>query len=120
MYGWEAGEENFREDSPVKLAFYRRVYREAMLGVFNTRGDPGDLDATATSTCASLITENLYIAACQPGLEGSMLGNIVERMVKLGVVEWTGEICVTQVCRDLASDTLGHCGRRSATQWWPY
>ena len=87
MYGYGSDgvlhHPNTREDSPQVLAKYRKVYRDAMHRILagkaeeDVRGEAAKTETETYATSATLITEDIYIAA-----RGMGAGNILDKLLR--------------------------------------
>ncbi|KAJ4292839.1 hypothetical protein N0V88_005497 [Collariella sp. IMI 366227] len=87
MYGYGSDgvhDSEMREDSPQTLARYRKVYQDAIRDALGKHKIQGYCQTYHTS--ATLITENLYIAAKNPMGRGNILRKIVQEIAKLVIV----------------------------------
>jgi hypothetical protein len=84
MYGYGSDgklhDPTMREDSPQTLARCRKVYRDAIREAIAKHKIDGHSRTYHTS--ATLITENLHIAAANPSGRGNILDKIVKEIAK--------------------------------------
>ncbi|KAK4244533.1 hypothetical protein C7999DRAFT_17212 [Corynascus novoguineensis] len=104
MYGYGSEgvlyDPKIQEDSPQTLARYRKVYQDAIRDALGKHKIQGHSQTYHTS--ATLITENLHIAAKNPMGRGNILRKIVQEIARLVKVPCSDEeFLYMELCHSL-------------------
>lgn len=103
MNGCRFDDPEMREDSQQTLARYRKVYQDAIQDALGKHKIQGHSQTYHTK--ATLITENLHIAAKNPMSRGNIPRKIVQEIVKLVKVPRSDEeFLYMELCHSLGQD----------------